>query len=72
MTGSATVSVTATPLGSTYLSGPQNANGSCSAGSNYNPVDNQNLALAVLGTNGSTTLGSSDSSGAGSAIGNYA
>ncbi len=61
----ATVSVT--PNGSTYLSGPQNANGSCSAGTNYNALDNQNLVLEILDSNGSTVLASANSTGAGSA-----
>lgn len=58
-------SVTISPSGSSYLSGPQNANGSCSAGTTYNPADNQNLALQILDTNGSTVLASANATGAG-------
>ena len=63
----ANASVTVTPQGSTYLSGPQNANGTCTAGSNFNALDNQNLVLEILGTNGSTVLASANNTGAGSA-----
>ena len=63
----ADASVTVTPLGSTYLSGPQNPNGSCSPGSNYNALDNQNLVLEILDTNGTTVLASANNTGAGGA-----
>ncbi len=60
-------SVTVTPLGSTYLSGPQNSNGSCTPGTNYNALDNQNLVLELLDTNGTTVIASANNTGAGSA-----
>ncbi len=60
-------SVTVTPNGSTYLSGPQNANGTCSPGTSFNALDNQNLVLEILDSNGSTVLASANSTGAGSA-----
>ncbi|MEM7587128.1 MAG: H-type lectin domain-containing protein [Acidobacteriota bacterium] len=63
----ANASVTVTPNGSTYLSGPQNANGSCSPGTSFNALDNQNLVLEILGSNGSTVLASANSTGAGGA-----
>lgn len=63
--GGASVTVSVTPQGGTYLSGPQNANGSCSAGSNYNAGDNQNLVLQVLDTNGTTVLATANATGAG-------
>lgn len=59
-------SVTVNPLGSTYLSGPQNPNGSCSAGTNFNALSQQDLALEILDTNGTTVLASANSTGAGS------
>ncbi|MEM8963765.1 MAG: matrixin family metalloprotease [Acidobacteriota bacterium] len=65
--GASTLDVTVTPIGSTYLSGPQNANGSCSPGTNYNALDNQNLRFDILDTNGSTVLASIDATGAGNA-----
>ncbi len=60
-------SVTVTPLGTPYLSGPQNANGSCSPGTTFDPGDNQNLTLSILDTNGSTVLANANNTGAGSA-----
>ena len=65
VSGSASLDVTLTPVGGTYLSGPQNPNGSCSPGSSYNAGDNQNLSFEVLDTNGSTVLTSVNNSGAG-------
>ena len=62
--GATTLDVTLLPSGSTYLSGPQNANGSCSPGSNFNTLDNQDLALEVLDTDGSSVLASVDDNGA--------
>lgn len=58
-------SVTINPLGSTYLSGPQNANGSCSAGTNFNALNRQDLGLEILDTNGTTVLASANATGAG-------
>ncbi len=46
------VNISATPVGTTYLSGPQNANGSCSAGTNINALAQHDLVLAVLPPNG--------------------
>ncbi|MEM7350279.1 MAG: H-type lectin domain-containing protein, partial [Acidobacteriota bacterium] len=67
VSGGTNASVTVTPLGSTYLSGPQNANGTCSPGTSFNALDNQNLALEILDSNGSTVLASANNTGAGSA-----
>ncbi|MEM8964544.1 MAG: matrixin family metalloprotease, partial [Acidobacteriota bacterium] len=67
VSGAGTVDVTVSPIGATYLNGPQNANGSCSAGTTYNANDNQNLSFEILGTNGSTVLASVNNTGAGSA-----
>jgi hypothetical protein len=57
--------VTLTPTGTTYLSGPQNSDGSCSAGSNYNSLNVQDLEVRVLDVNGTTELASADLNGAG-------
>nr|MBP8301741.1 immunoglobulin domain-containing protein [Planctomycetota bacterium] len=65
--GSLTISVTVTPLGSTYDSSPQNANGSCSSGNNVNSLTVANLAVEVLASNGTTVLGSASATAAGSA-----
>jgi hypothetical protein len=46
------VNISATPVGTTYLSGPQNSNGSCSAGTNINALAQHDLVLAVLPPNG--------------------
>jgi hypothetical protein len=63
-----TVSITVSPTGPTsYLSGPQNADGSCSAGSAVAPRTIHNLGVAIYrGANGGTLLTSSDSAAAGS------
>ncbi len=53
------------PVGPTYLSGPQLPSGACTAGTPYNPLDNQDLSIEVLDTNGSTVLGSVNATGAG-------
>ncbi|MEM7352781.1 MAG: matrixin family metalloprotease [Acidobacteriota bacterium] len=65
--GGQQISVTATPLGTTYLSGPQLGSGACTPGTPFNPLDNQDLSIEVLDTNGSTVLGSVNATGAGSA-----
>jgi len=54
-----------TPMGPTYLSGPQNSNGSCSAGSSFNAAMQSDLALQLIGPNGSTVLSSSNVTGLG-------
>ncbi len=58
--GSCTVSATVTPVGTTYLQGPQGG-----ATANVNALAMANLAVAILGTNGTTVLGSSDTQVAG-------
>jgi len=51
--------------GSTYLEGPQNGDGSCSAGSAFNPTNQQNLTLELLANDGSTVISSSTLAAAG-------
>ena len=65
----AIVSVTVTPSGPTsYLSGPQNGDGSCSAGSAVAPRIVHNLAVSInRGASGTTLLTSSDAAAAGNA-----
>jgi hypothetical protein len=63
--GNAEASLRVTPIGWTYLSGPQNPNGSCSAGSPFDSLTVHDLAIRVLDVDGSTVLASSDSNPAG-------
>lgn len=58
-----------TPLGATYLSGAQNANGSCSAGTPFNASTQSDLMLQLIGPNGNTVLRTSNVSGLGGAEG---
>ena len=60
-----TVSATLTPVGSTYLSGPQNSNGSCSAGESFDSLRIHDLSLQLLASNGSTVLEAADEHGVG-------
>ncbi len=55
-----------TPIGATYLAGPQNANGSCSPGSNFNPQSENNLSMELIATNGSTVITTANSQPTGS------
>jgi hypothetical protein len=67
VTAAANLNATLTPRGSTYLSGPQNSNGSCSAGTNVNSLTAGTLTMQVLGTNGTTVLATAPAQPAGSA-----
>ena len=59
------LSVTVRPQGFEYLEGSQNGDGSCQAGSPYNPLLFQDLNIAILDTNGTFVLDSADATGAG-------
>jgi len=59
------VTVTMTPTGSTYLNGPQNRNGSCSAGTNFNSLIENNLGVELRGQSGSNVLATANSRPAG-------
>ncbi len=61
----AAVDVTVTPIGTTYLSGPQNGDGSCSSGTNYDSLNILNLEVRVLDVNGATELAAADLNGVG-------
>ncbi len=61
----ASISVTVSPVGGTYLSGPQNSGGSCSSGTPFDSLAIHDLSIRVLDVNGSTELASSDATGAG-------
>ncbi|MCA9242555.1 MAG: pre-peptidase C-terminal domain-containing protein [Phycisphaerales bacterium] len=57
------LTVTCTPLGSTYTQGPQTSQ--CNTGSSFNALTVQNLSVDVLESNGSTIRASADSNPAG-------
>ena len=57
--------VAVTPVGSTYLAGPQNGDGSCSAGVSFNALAVNDLAVELRGTDGSTILAFANAGGAG-------
>ena len=62
-----TLSVSVTPQGpSTYLSGPQNQNGSCSAGTAVLPLAIQNLGVRVYNGTNTNPIFTQDASAAGS------
>lgn len=54
-----------TPAG--FREGPQNADGSCSAGSNFDFTNIHNLGLAIISSNGSTILAQANSQPQGTA-----
>ena len=53
------------PNAGTYRTGPQNFNGTCSAGTLTDFDDNQNLSIELVASNGTTQIGFSNSSPAG-------
>ena len=57
--------ITVTPTGTTYLSGPQLNNGSCSAGTNFNALIESNIGIELLDTDGTTVLATSNAQAAG-------
>ena len=61
-----TASPSIPPAGTPYLSGPQLSSGACTAGTPYDPTDNQDLSIQLLDTNGTTVLGSVNATPAGS------
>ena len=62
-----TASVTVTPIGATYLNGPQNNDGSCSAGSSFNSLVQNDVAVQIVDANGSSVLGTGNANPAGKA-----
>ena len=60
-----TLSAVVTPVGTDYLSGPQNADGSCSAGTLFEPSRQSDLTLELVDTDGVTVLRSLDAGGIG-------
>ncbi len=61
----AVLDVTVTPIGTTYLAGPQNGDGSCSAGTPFDSLRIHDLALRVLDVDGTTEIASADLGGLG-------
>lgn len=61
--GELTIQVTAT--GETYLDGPQNNNGSCSAGTNYDSLRIHDLKVDLIDTDGVSVITTEDSTGLG-------
>ena len=55
------------PVGATYLEGPQNSDGSCSFGTQFNSVAIHDLAVQLLGSDGVTVLASANVNPAGQA-----
>lgn len=51
-----TINLTLTPVGEAYLEGPQNSDGSCSAGTTFNSLSQNDLSVQLLDSNGSTVL----------------
>jgi hypothetical protein len=68
LTSAANLNATVTPRGTTYLSGPQNSDGSCSAGSSVNSLAAAALTLQVLGSNGTTVIATAPVQPAGSPV----
>ena len=59
------VDITLTPLGPSYLSGPQNPDGSCSAGTTFDAASQSDLRLELIDTDGTTSLLVADANGLG-------
>jgi hypothetical protein len=57
--------VTLTPIGTSYDDSVQNANGSCASGTTTNALAQANLAVQVIGTNGTTVLATASAAAAG-------
>lgn len=55
----------ADPVNDTYLEGFQNSDGSCSAGTAFDPTTQQDLVLDLLGSNGTTVLSAAPTQPAG-------
>jgi hypothetical protein len=60
-------SVTVTPIGATYLLGAQNADGSCSAGTSFNSLVQNDLAVQLLDVDGVDVLATANAHPAGQA-----
>ena len=65
--GNRTASIVIQPVGAIYLEGPQNANGTCTAGTNFNALTISDLGVELLDSNGTTVLASANVNPAGQA-----
>jgi hypothetical protein len=65
ISGPITLNVTVSPVGLSYLSGPQLSGGSCSAGTSTNSLTAASLAVQVFGPNSSTLIATAASNPAG-------
>ncbi|MFN8494040.1 MAG: SpaA isopeptide-forming pilin-related protein [Caldilineaceae bacterium] len=61
----AQLNASVSPVGSTYLEGPQNSDGSCTAGTNLNSLAIHNLDFEVRDSDGTTVLASGNTHGVG-------
>jgi hypothetical protein len=59
------ITVTLRPTGQTYLEGPQNSDGSCTAGTAFDSLTINDLGVEVIGPNGITVLGTANAFPAG-------
>jgi len=59
------LSVTMSPVGFTYLEGPQMTNGNCTPGTSFNTLTLSNLGFQVRASNGTTVLATVDNNGVG-------
>ncbi len=57
--------LTLTPIGSTYLAGPQNGDGSCSAGASFNALAVNDLGIELRDADGTSVLASANAFAAG-------
>ncbi|RYX83021.1 matrixin family metalloprotease [bacterium] len=55
-----TITVQVVPRGQVYLEGPQNDDGSCSAGSDFDPRNKRNLSVSILSNTGAVIATSAD------------
>ncbi|MEL6813099.1 MAG: matrixin family metalloprotease [Bacteroidota bacterium] len=62
---SSSLNGTLTPTGTQYLSGVQNGDGSCSAGSSFNALAVSDLMFEILDTDGVSVLATGNANGAG-------
>jgi uncharacterized repeat protein (TIGR01451 family) len=64
--GGAALAATVTPIGTAYLSGPQNSQtGACSAGTTFDALRQSDLELELLDVDGSSVLAAIDAGGLG-------
>jgi len=63
--GGTEIDIVMTPLGFTYLEGPQNANGSCTPGTPFDALRLNDLEITLFDTDGTTVLASASSAAIG-------